>query len=109
MKDDFDIEDALRRYRIDPSSRVKRSVLSRFTDTFGARSVAGRPIAFWKRPVPVYLVTAIIIIAAGLSFFAGQKMPQREKEPSVLHERLQETEMTKTQELKWEVAHNDLL
>ncbi len=105
MNEDIDIEDVLKRYRGAPSSRVKRSVLSRFIHTFGSRSSVG----FWRRPIPLYVATAIVVIAVGLSFFAGRKTFQHELQPTVLYEYVPERDVTTTQELKWEVAHNDLL
>ena len=105
MNENIDIEHVLKRYRGAPSSRVKRSVLSRFIHTFDSRSSVG----FWKRPIPLYVATAIVVIAVGLSFFAGRKMFQQELRPTVLYETVPEGDVITTQELKWEVARNDLL
>jgi len=104
MNEDIDIENILKRYRSDPSPKVRRSVLSRFTHTFGSRE----PVSLWKKPIPLYLVAAKIVIAVGISFFAGQRMAQPERQPEALHEPIQENSIT-TQEIKWEVAVNDLL
>ena len=109
MKNDIDIEDLLKRYRSDPSQRVRRAVMSRFRETYGRGEEVGRPTVFWRRAVPVYLVTVIIIIAAGVSFFAGWRIPQEKRTQEGLQEPLQKTEITDVQELKWEVAENDIL
>lgn len=105
MNDDIDIEEVLKRHRIDPGPQVKRSVLSRFALAFGNTRPEGTAGSFWKRPVPLYVAAAAFIIAVGLSFFAGQRMapPERQLEPS------QETYSTIThEEVQWEVAPNDL-
>ena len=109
MNEDMDIEEALKRYRSDPSPQVKRSVLSRFTHTFEGRNSVSNLICFWKKPIPLYLVAAQIIIAVGLSFFAGQIVSQPDQPSKVLHEALQEKNITATHEVKWEVALSDLL
>ena len=109
MKNDIDIEDVLKAYRSDPSSRVRRAVMSRFRETYGRGEEAGRPTVFWRHAVPVYLVTIIMIIASGVSFFAGLSIPQEKRTQEGLQEPLQKTEITEVQELKWEVAENDIL
>ena len=109
MNEDIDIEDVLKRYRSDPSPQVKRSVLSRFAHTFESRNSVSNLISFWKKPIPLYLVAAEIIIAVGLSFFAGQRMSQPQQQVEALHEALQGKSVTTTQEITREIALNDLL
>lgn len=109
MNNNLDIEDTLKRYRSDPSSQVKRSVLTRFIHTFENKGSAHTNVVFWKQPIPLYVVAAIIIISAGVSFFAGQRTPQHKGQQKVLHESLQEQPTTSSQEITWVAALSDLL
>jgi len=45
MRDDFDVEDTLRRYRTEPSARVTRTVLERFGEM---RDPEPEHRDFWK-------------------------------------------------------------
>ena len=109
MNEDIDIEEVLNRYGNDPSVRVKRSVMSRFIRTLGNRGSSKGRIRFWHRPVPLYLATALVVIAVGLTSFIGRKIMPQEQRPGVRHESVQENDITATRELKWEVAHSDFL
>ncbi|UCG53353.1 MAG: hypothetical protein JSW58_07310 [Candidatus Latescibacterota bacterium] len=109
MKKDFDIEELLMRFKSEPSARVKRSVLTRFGRVFGGRGLRTDETSFWRRPIPLYLAAANIVIAITLSFFAGQTMPLSERERDVLREPPQETSETVAPEVHWEIAPNDLI
>jgi hypothetical protein len=79
MNRKLDIEDLLMRFRIIPGARVKRAVLAKYAERHGrARGGAGT-INLWKRPVPLYLAAALIVLAAGLSFIGGQKLSRSER------------------------------
>ena len=59
MTDHDDLEHTLRRFRHEPADRVRRAVL----DAGFARS----PQPWWRRPVPLYAVAALLAVAVGLS------------------------------------------
>ncbi len=109
MKKDIDIEDLLKRYRNDPSQRVRRAVMSRFRETYGRGEEVGRLTMFWRRAVPINLAAVILIIVSGLSFLVGLSIPREKKAGGEPQVPLQQTEITDVQELKWEVAENDIL
>ena len=76
-----DIEDLLMRFRITPGARVKRAVLSKYAERHGrARGEAGT-MSVWRRPVPLYVAAAFVLLAAGVSFIGGQKPSRSERIP----------------------------
>ncbi|UCH83946.1 MAG: hypothetical protein JSW50_16150 [Candidatus Latescibacterota bacterium] len=111
MKNDFDIEDTLKRFRHEPDSRVKRSILGRFSQRAAALSGPG----FLRRPVPLYLAAAQIVIALCLGFFVARSLPLSEKvsisddKGSTRMEPAQTPAQAVAAELEWEVAPNDIL
>lgn len=108
MNDDIDIEEILKRYGSGPGHRVKRSVLERFVHTYGGRDAAGGPIGIWRRPVPVYLTAAVVIIVAVVSFFAGRRSLGPPPRSAGIPAPVEETEELVSNELKWEIARSDL-
>lgn len=113
MNDDIDIERALKEYSSDPSARVKRTVISRFKDVVGGRAgtnlVQGSKTGFWRKPIPLFVVTATLVLAAGLSFFAGRKTSAPQPQIKSLPESAQESTKPAAPELTWEVAPNDVI
>lgn len=109
MSKDFDVEDALKKYRGGPGAGVKQSVLARFTRTLGTgRRETGRRVGLWRRPVPLYVVAATIVIAAGLAFVAGQlaatgQVPGPPKTP------LEAENAATADQLRWEAVADDIL
>lgn len=85
MNRKLDVEDLLIGFRITPSARVKRAVLARYAERRGrTRGAAGRAVngaALLKRPVPLYLAAALVVIVAGLSFVGGQKLSRSQRPP----------------------------
>jgi len=111
MKNDFDIEDALRNYRHEPGPQVKRSVLSRFVRRNASRAGSG----FLRRPVPLYLAAAQIVIALGLGFAVARVLPlsdagtvSKQNRP-VQAETGREPSDSIAADLTWEIAPNDVL
>ena len=109
MKNDLDIEDVLKKYRHKPGRQVKQSVLARFGDRTRLRVKPG--IArMWRRPVPLYLVAAQLIIALGLGFFAAKILPvPKGGLEAGIEAGEQSPDTFAAEELTWEVAPNDLL
>lgn len=81
MSDRHDIENTLRDYRSDAGKRVRRSVMSQF------ERAANRRAGMWWRPVPMFAVLAIALVATAVSFVAGQRtarvVPAARELPSV--------------------------
>ena len=98
-----DIEYMLRQYRCTPSLWIRRSVLSRFRQTFGTETSR----SLWKRSVPLYLVAAETILVVGLSFFAGKRMAERERQSLLWSE--PEPKVEGIEEIAPTIAVSDLL
>ena len=109
MKDDTDIEKTLRGYRAEPGDQVKRSVMSRFKNTYGNRRPETGPVGIWKKPVPLYLYAATIVVVVGLSFFAGQRMSPPGRQIDAANESSQPELTVEVHEIQWESAPNDVL
>jgi hypothetical protein len=104
MKRDSDIERLLKRYPSDPGPEVKRSVLGRFSRAFAYGRSPGHEVGFWKRPIPLYAAAAAVILALGLSFFAGRWATAPE-----MPERVDSIRPAAAAAVTWEAAVNDLL
>jgi hypothetical protein len=109
MTNDIDIEDLLKRYRGDPSPRVKRAVMSRYRHAAARRATAGAYAPFWRRAMPVYLAAVLIVIAAGASFFAGWSISRQRGTEQGSPQQLRQAKIIEAEELRWEVAENDIL
>jgi hypothetical protein len=79
MNRKLDIEDLLMRFRITPGARVKRAVLSRYAEHYRPARGAAGTMRGWRRPVPLYVAAALVVLAAGLSFIGGQKLSRSER------------------------------
>ena len=74
------IEELLMRFRSEPGARVKRAVLARYAERYGHRRWRGAgTVGLWRRPVPLYVATALVLVATGLSFMGGQKLSRPER------------------------------
>ncbi len=109
MKDDVDIEKTLRGYRSAPGDRVKQSVMSRFKNSYGNRGPGTGPVGTWKKPVPLYLYVATLVVVVGLSFFAGQRSIHPGRQAGITNEPPPEINTVELQDLQWESAPNDVL
>jgi hypothetical protein len=81
MNRKWDIEDLLMHFRIEPGTRVKRAVLSKYMERYRSARVDTGAREMWRRPVPLYVAAALVIIAAGLSFIGGQKLSRSDRIP----------------------------
>jgi hypothetical protein len=104
-----DIEKTLKQYRSEPSPSVKHAVMNRFTRVHGVTGSIARNERVWKRPVPLYLFAAGIIVAVGLAFFAGQMTSLSQSPRSSLMETQPAAYDSDLYDIQWEVAPNDLL
>jgi hypothetical protein len=124
MRDDFDVEDVLRRYKAEPGARVKKEVLSRFagmrgnearlteardTGTRETGTARRRAPGWWKRPVPLYAAAAALVIVMGFSFAAGERRARVERQSSMAGDTLQTENTRGAADTKWVAAENDLL
>ncbi|MCK5619572.1 MAG: hypothetical protein KAJ17_09230 [Candidatus Krumholzibacteria bacterium] len=109
MRDDYDIEDALKKSQLRPSPRVKKRLLSEFMRSHGAKHAQSVEPGFWKKPIPLYAVAASLIILVGLSFAAGQKTSRPESPPTASQELSQPQEITTAKDITWRIAERDLL
>jgi hypothetical protein len=109
MNAKLDIEELLRRFRSEPNPRVKRTVLSRYAERCSrARGVAGAA-ELWRKPVPLYFVAALIVVAAGLSFVGGQKLSRAERSAEEASAYMQDTLTSAALEQRWQFAPRDVL
>lgn len=72
MNERDEIESRLRGFDHAPGEAVKRSVLGEFRRR---RRDGGRPrdpAPLWRRPVPLYAVAALLVLATGLTLAAGK-------------------------------------
>ncbi len=109
MNDNFDIEEVLKRFRHEPDEKTKQSVLSSFRRAH-ASSGSHRPTAgFWRRPVPLYLAAAAILVLGVLSFVVGQRTRRADGRSAISGGLYQENGLVGSEEIKWIPAENDLL
>ena len=109
MNAKLDIEELLKRFRSEPSPRVKRTVLSRYAERCSrTRGVAGAA-KLWRRPVPLYFAAALIVVAAGLSFVGGQKLSRAERSAKEASAYAQDTLTSAALEQRWQFAPRDVL
>ncbi|UCF04013.1 MAG: hypothetical protein JSV33_08635 [bacterium] len=108
MKKDIDIEELLRRQQCGPHPRVKQSVLSRFIEMRSAGRRSAGWMLFWKRPVPLYLAAASVIIAIGLSFLLGRGTSRLEEHGMPAQVRVQAIDTVTFQEPEWAVTQSDV-
>jgi hypothetical protein len=116
MNDDMDIEKMLKQYKSDPGPRVKQSVMNRFVGVHrnrfagahGGEALSGEG-RLWKRPVPLYIFAAGVILAIGLSFFAGRMTSLSQQRRTTSMEALPAAHEDSLQNIEWQVAPNDLL
>jgi len=109
MKKDIDIEELLKRHRIEPSARVKQSILARFVDTFERKESSGTILRFWKKSIPVYAALLIVIAAGLLSFYAGRNINKSNRQTTMHYESSNEQNGAPTEEIPWHIARVDLL
>jgi len=109
MKRKIDVEEMLMRFRYEPGSHVKSSVMNRFDDTFGGVKMRVNSKGFWRMPVPMYAAVVVLLLAAGLSFFAGLKFGHGDVRNELLRESSGEVSGPFAQEVSWYVTENDLL
>ncbi len=109
MRDDFDIEDVLKKYQSGPSSRVKKSVLTGFNHSFKGKGSHRDAVGFWKKPVPFYSVAVSLIVMVGMSFIAGQRTYRLYNQLEASHTISQEQDSTEVQDIPWTITQRDLL
>ncbi len=110
MKDDF--EEILKKYKNSPGPQVKTAVLGKFIRDAGNRASNRAPFGFWRRPVPLYSAAAILVVLAGLSFYAGRATSARRSPANHQGGRenlLQTNNKPPVYELAWESAAADML
>lgn len=111
MNDKHNIEKTLARYRILPGVNVKRAVLARFNERFGAAGAAPRPVAFWRRPVPLYFAVAAVVAALLVAVpIQNRLLPHggadRHREAVRPGDSGGTSELS---DLEWHIAHSDLI
>ena len=109
MKRRIDVEEMLMRFRYEPGSRVKSFVMNRFDDTFGGGKMRVDSKGFWKMPVPMYAAVVVLLLAAGLSFFAGLRFGHGYVRNELSRESNGKVSGPVVQEVSWYVTETDLL
>jgi hypothetical protein len=108
MNTKLDIENLLKRFRSDPSPRVKRAVLSKYAERCARPRETAGAAPFWRRSVPLYFAATLIVVAAGLSFIGGQTLSHREGSPKNSSITMQDSLTDAAPELQWYYAPSDL-
>lgn len=109
MKDDFDIEEALKRFHHEPGERTRRTVLDEFRRTHRRSGPARGAAGFMKRRVPLYAVAAALLICVGLSFRAGQWTGRQHNPADAIQNPIMLNNAESPSEIQWALADNDLL
>jgi len=108
MSDDYDIEEALKRYKAGPGDGTKESVINRFEQTTQHAS-AHSPVHFWKRPVPFYQVAAALLIVVALSFAAGKQSSGHATGPPLSPTANEQPHAASLDAIEWVAAESDYL
>ncbi len=104
------IEDLLMRFRNEPSARVKRAVLARYAERYGrGRHVATGAIRLSRKPVPLYVAAALVVVAAGLSFMGGQRLSRPERIAGSASIAAQDSLAREVLDRSWHYAPRDVL
>jgi hypothetical protein len=121
MNAKHDIEELLKRFRIQPSPRVKRAAMARYAESLGrGERLGGLPkvagagsdrggAGLWRRPVPLYIAAALIVVAAGLAFVGGQELSRTERRARAASSYAQDTLTSRAPEQQWQFAPRDVL
>lgn len=109
MNRDFDIEDILKRYDCEPGENTKRSVLDRFRQTHPVDAPGRDSRGFWRKPVPVYVAAAALMVLAGFAFLAGRQSARSEAPPGLSGKATDERAVVTPEAIEWVAAENDLL
>jgi len=104
-----DIENLLKRFRIEPSPRVKRAVLSKYAESRGRARGTPHAAPLWRRSVPLYFAAALIVVVAGLSFVGGQTLSRRQGRLPDASLAVQDSLLDRALEQQWYCAPSDLL
>jgi len=75
--------------------------MSAYDEAFGGGRAKQGPVAFWKRPVPLYAAAAALVVMIGVSFVAGQRAPVQGTTPA--------DGAVTSADIEWSAAENDLL
>ena len=109
MRDDHDIEKGLKGFEHQPHKRVKKTVMSAFRREFATTGAQGSPVRFWRRPVPLYVAAAFVVVMMGVSYFAGQRSLASSSQPMAPEHLIQGNDVAPEGEITWTVAKRDLL
>lgn len=112
MNDKHDAEKILERLRIGPGAGVKRSVMERFNERFGAVRDTRPPIFFWRRPVPLYLAVAAVIAALLVAAPVQNRLFPRDDRRYAHQESGKTVNSASTVEaadIRWNIAHSDFI
>ena len=108
MRDDYDIENIMKRHGGKPSPRVKREVMDAFMREYRNGERRSRTVGLWKKPVPFYMFAASLALFMALSFYAGKSTSRQAAEPSGSHELMRYRGMVDTLEITWSITERDL-
>jgi hypothetical protein len=107
MSDHEDIEEILTGFHHESDPRVREQVIA----TYGASHGPGRGwkrVSFWRRRIPLYAAVGALVIAAGFSFIAGQRLGgSTSRAENVQSGRDDGTAASDA--IKWSVAESDVL
>jgi hypothetical protein len=103
-----DIENLLKRFRSEPSLRVKRAVLAKYAERRGHAKGAAEAAPFWRRSVPLYSAAVLIVFVAGLSFVGGLTLSRPAGSPEESTLAAKDTLPDAASELQWYYAPSDI-
>ena len=109
MRDDYDVEDIMKKYEAGPSPRVKETVMARFKKSMQHRDAHRSHYRFWKIPLPLYAFIGSLLLVAALSFFAGQRISLPHSRPMAPKEQMGDLEEKASEDFTWTITQRDIL
>jgi hypothetical protein len=108
-KVEVDIEKLLKDFGSEPGKNVRQSVMSEFDRKTGSADKGGVFTRFWGRPVPAYVVIAMMLIFITGAFFAGRRLAGPRQLPVAGDQTSPGQEKVTSEEIPWSTTAVDLL
>ncbi len=109
MNRKWDVEDLLMRFRVEPAARVKRAAMARYSERYGRERRPTGAAGMWRRPVPVYLMAALVLLSSALSFVGGRSLSREREIPKGASAAAQDSLAEAALERSWQAAPRDVL
>ncbi len=109
MNDQRDIEETLRKFRHDSYARAKQSVMSAYDASFAGSDGTRGAVAFWKRPIPLYIAAMMAVLMVAGAFLAGRRTSIQDISPVTSQQPAPADGAVTSADIEWSAAENDLL